>query len=112
MFPKLIVFASILPLLFTPQGKEFLAIWPYWFVADELISQCNLSGHKVYWWGRLGKLLEMIGALFILCDIFGYEKVINFFQKYKIGPKELFNAITDAFKAENKDLDNIKESGY
>ena len=41
---------------------------------------------------------------------FGYEKVINFFQKYKIGPKELFTAITDAFKAANKDLDNIKES--
>lgn len=41
---------------------------------------------------------------------FWHEKVINFFQKYKIGPKELFNAITDAFKAANKDLDNIKES--
>jgi hypothetical protein len=48
MLPKLIVLASILLLLFTPQGKEFLAIWPHWFVADEPISQCNLWGIGIY----------------------------------------------------------------
>ncbi len=87
MLPKLIVFASIFLLLFTLQGKEFLAIWPHWFVADEPISQCNLLGRKVYWWGRLGKLLEMIGALFILCDIFGTKKSLTSFRNTKSGQK-------------------------
>jgi hypothetical protein len=110
MLLRVIVFVTIIIFPFTPQGKEFLAIWSHWFVAEDPISQVNLWGHKVYWWGRFGKLLEMVGALFILCDIFGYEKTINFFQKYKIGPKELFNAISDAWKEAYKNTDNMWET--
>jgi hypothetical protein len=62
--------------------KQFLEIWAAWWNANEPISRDMLWGHPVFFWGRCGKMLELVAALFIIYDILGRERSSGILSRY------------------------------
>jgi hypothetical protein len=55
--------------------KNFADAWVQWWNASEPISRYLLWGHPVFFWSRIGKLLEVVGALFIVIDWIGRDQI-------------------------------------
>ncbi len=55
--------------------KNFADAWVQWWNASEPISRYLLWGHPVFFWARIGKLLEVVGALFIVIDWIGRDQI-------------------------------------
>jgi hypothetical protein len=68
--------------------REFFDIWVAWWTATKPISEDALWGHPVFFWGRCGKVMELIAAFFLLYEILGKEKsseiAAKFTQVYSI----------------------------
>ena len=55
---------------------ELPRLWQRWSMeGPETLSSTILWGHHLFFWGRMGKLLEFIAALAIVADILGPEKL-------------------------------------
>ena len=61
---------------------DFFNIWEAWWNASEPISQNLLWGHPVFFWGRCGKVMELIAAFFLLYEILGREKSSEAARKF------------------------------
>lgn len=53
------------------------AAWKLW-LSGHLPSDTMIWGVSVFWWGRLGKIMQFIGAITIIADIIGPEKIRSF----------------------------------
>lgn len=51
--------------------------WTLWF-SGHLSPDLTLWGVSVFWWGRLGKIMQFVGAITIVADIIGPEKIRRF----------------------------------
>lgn len=51
--------------------------WKLW-LTDHLPSDVIIWGVNVFWWGRLGKMMQFVGAITIIADIIGPEKIRSF----------------------------------
>jgi hypothetical protein len=51
--------------------------WTLWF-AGHLSPNLTLWGVTITWWGRIGKIMQVIGATTIVADIIGPEKIRRF----------------------------------
>lgn len=56
---------------------SIFAAWKLW-LAGHLPSDVIIWGVSVFWWGRLGKIMQLIGAITIVADIIGPEKIRRF----------------------------------
>jgi hypothetical protein len=54
---------------------ELIEAWSRWFGGDPSLPDSYLWGLKIVWWGRLGKLFAFLGALTIVLDIIGADKL-------------------------------------
>ncbi|MGF7213800.1 putative membrane protein [Skermanella aerolata] len=53
---------------------DFLAQWPYKKAPDEAV----LLGIQIFWWNRIGGIMQFIGASFIIAEIVGLEKISKY----------------------------------
>jgi hypothetical protein len=53
--------------------------WSAWLGGQEP-SECQLWGISLLWWGRIGKILQAFGALTVLAEIIGSERIRAFGQ--------------------------------
>jgi len=56
---------------------NFADAWVQWWHAAEPISKYLLWGHPIFFWARIGKLMELVGALFIVIDWIGRERIAS-----------------------------------
>jgi hypothetical protein len=54
--------------------QEFIDVWTAWINASTPIHEQMLWGHTVLFWGRVGKVMELIGAFFLIYEILGREE--------------------------------------
>src|SRR4051794_16267893 len=55
----------------TPWG-DWLGAWDLWWTGEEA-RQCLLLGSKILWWGRAGKVAQLIAGMAIVVEILGPE---------------------------------------
>lgn len=51
--------------------------WTRW-LSGELSPHVTIWGVSIFWWGRLGKIMQFVGAITIVADIIGPEKIRRF----------------------------------
>jgi len=51
--------------------------WQLWFSGD-LPSTATLWGASILWWGRIGKIIELVAGLTILVDLVGSQRLRDF----------------------------------
>lgn len=51
--------------------------WALW-LTGHLSPHLTLWGVSIFWWGRLGKMMQFVGAVTIIADIIGPEKIRRF----------------------------------
>ena len=56
---------------------SILDAWILW-LAGHLSPHSTIWGVSIFWWGRLGKMMQFIGAATIIADIIGPEKIRAF----------------------------------
>ena len=52
-------------------------IWKLW-LSDNLSADAVLWGISIFWWERIGKVMQFLGATTIVADIVGPEKIRQF----------------------------------
>jgi hypothetical protein len=55
--------------------SDFFGTWHAWWYATEPIATHVLWGLPVFIWARIGKLLEFAGALFMVIDWIGRQRL-------------------------------------
>jgi hypothetical protein len=59
-----------------PEGiRNFIDVWITWWHASEPISKYILWWLPVMIWGRIGKILELIGGLYFVIEWIGRERL-------------------------------------
>src|SRR4051812_21021788 len=53
---------------------DFLAQWPFRKAPDELV----LLGLPLFWWNRIGGIMQFIGGSFIIAEIVGFDKISKY----------------------------------
>ncbi|WP_096595782.1 hypothetical protein [Calothrix sp. NIES-2098] len=56
---------------------SYLEAWQLWFSGQQTSSYL-LWGMQILWWGRIGKVIQLISALTILAEIIGAERIRKF----------------------------------
>ncbi len=56
---------------------SYLEAWQLWFSGQQT-NGFLLWGVQILWWGRIGKVIQLISALAILVEIIGVERVRHF----------------------------------
>lgn len=51
--------------------------WALW-LSGNLPPNAMLWGISIFWWGRFGKMMQLVGAITILADIIGPERIRGF----------------------------------
>lgn len=51
--------------------------WSLW-LSGRLSPNTIILGISIFWWGRLGKVMQFVGAVTIIADIIGPEKIRSF----------------------------------
>lgn len=80
--------------------NELLSAWAQWFHGVQ-IPMLDLWGHKVFWWGRIGKLLQLFAALLVLLEIIGADKLKEMAASARknssnmVGDKNVIKALFD-----------------
>jgi hypothetical protein len=65
-------------LLLTSAGHEFLHVRGSW--VEKPIPDDLLCGLPLFWWDRIGKIMEAVGAFFIVFEIYGYGRTNQAFK--------------------------------
>ncbi len=62
-----------------------MSLWDAWreWAAGRSTLDLEVWGLEVVWWGRLGKILQFVGALTVVLDIIGPERLIGFGQSLR-----------------------------
>ena len=55
----------------------FIETWKLW-LSDNLSADAVLWGISIFWWERIGKVMQFLGATTIVADIIGPEKIRKF----------------------------------
>ena len=55
----------------------FSETWKLW-LSDNLSADTVLWGISIFWWERIGKVMQFLGATTIVADIIGPEKIRKF----------------------------------
>lgn len=55
----------------------FSETWKLW-LSDNLSADAVLWGISIFWWERIGKVMQFLGATTIVADIIGPEKIRKF----------------------------------
>lgn len=63
-------------------------IWITWW-STESVAREQLWGHPIWWWGRVGKVLQFFGAVLGAVDLIGPERFRNWGQ-------QAYQRVTDA----------------
>jgi hypothetical protein len=73
--------------------------WTHWLSGD-LPPTATFFGVSIFWWGRLGKIMQGIGAVTIVADIIGPEKIRSFGTSLHtaITPANLIYFLKDCFE--------------
>lgn len=73
--------------------------WALW-LSGHLSQHLTLMGVSIFWWGRLGKIMQLIGAATIIADIIGPEKIRKFGASLQgaITPAILTQFLKDCFE--------------
>ena len=58
---------------------NYLEAWQLWFSGQQT-NGFLLWGLQILWWGRIGKVIQLVSALAILVEIIGVERVRTFGQ--------------------------------
>ena len=92
---------------------DFFQTWVYWWNAEAPISTYILWGRPVFFWGRCGKVLELLGAFFLLYDILGREKSSTLASSFArtMTPKEMRTSLKSSWEAV-REIYNDKQSYY
>lgn len=48
--------------------------WMRWFSTGPIEPHTLMMGWPIYWWARVGKIAETVGAASVLIDIVGPER--------------------------------------
>lgn len=56
---------------------SIIEAWTQWF-SGHLPSDATIWGVSIFWWGRIGKIMQAIGGVTIIADIIGPEKIRSF----------------------------------
>lgn len=56
---------------------NLIEIWREWANGTSVLHM-ELWGVDVLWWGRIGKVLQFVGALTVILDIIGPERLLGF----------------------------------
>ncbi len=56
---------------------SYFEAWKHWF-DGETIGQMKLWGVSIFWWGRIGKLLQFLGGITIIAEIIGVTRLRKF----------------------------------
>ncbi|HEY9699447.1 MAG TPA: hypothetical protein V6D10_19470 [Trichocoleus sp.] len=72
--------------------------WTLW-LSGHLSSHATIWGVSIFWWGRLGKMMQFVGAITIIADIIGPEKIRRFGTSLQsaITPTSLIQFLKDCF---------------
>lgn len=71
---------SACEILSSLHGGKLLVAWRLWLLGFD-IADCHLFGVSIRWLGRIGKILQFIGAITICLEIIGYRNIRNFSEK-------------------------------
>ena len=67
----------------SPIVVTLLQAWRFWFEGCPT-GKLVLWGYQVFWWGRLGKVIELASALTIVAELIGSDKLHKFGRMLKI----------------------------
>ena len=56
---------------------SYIDVWRIWFAGKET-STYVLWGIELLWWGRVGKIVQLIAALTVIAEIIGPDKLRSF----------------------------------
>lgn len=72
--------------------------WTSW-LSGHLSPNATIWGVSIFWWGRIGKIMQVIGAITIIADIIGPEKIRKFGSSLHgaITPAILIQFLNDCF---------------
>ena len=56
------------------QEVGYFEAWNLWWNSAE-IKNHYLYGLEILWWGRIGKVVQLLSAVSILAEIIGHEKL-------------------------------------
>lgn len=73
--------------------------WKLWLTGD-LPSDVMIWGVSIFWWGRIGKIMQFVGAITIVADIIGPERIRDFGASLHtaITRMNLFRFLEDCFE--------------
>jgi hypothetical protein len=73
--------------------------WALW-LTGHLSPHATIWGVSLFWWGRLGKMMQFVGAFTIIADIIGPEKIRRFGTSLQgaITPNSLIQFLRDCFE--------------
>ena len=55
----------------------FIEAWKLW-LSDNLSADALLWGISIFWWERIGKVMQFLGAITIVADIIGPDRIREF----------------------------------
>ncbi|NJP09061.1 MAG: hypothetical protein HC866_05870 [Leptolyngbyaceae cyanobacterium RU_5_1] len=73
--------------------------WALWW-SGHLSPHSTIWGVSIFWWGRLGRTMQFVGAVTIIADIIGPEKIRKFGSSLQgaITPRLLTEFLKDCFE--------------
>ncbi|HEY9621732.1 MAG TPA: hypothetical protein V6C78_15330 [Crinalium sp.] len=73
--------------------------WAAW-MSGHLSAHSTIWGVSIFWWGRIGKIMQVVGAGTIIADIIGPEKIRSFGASLQgaISPTVLTEFLKDCFE--------------
>jgi hypothetical protein len=73
--------------------------WTLW-LSGHLSPNALIWGVSIFWWGRLGKMMQFVAAITIVADIIGPEKIRRFGASLQgaITPTTLIQFLKDCFE--------------
>ena len=73
--------------------QELLDAWAIWWTGQRIDV---LWGVKALWWGRIGQILQLVGALMIVAEIVGADRLRRISDGGRLGIEATFRGINKA----------------
>ena len=77
---------------------SIIQAWTLW-LTDHLSPHMTIWGVSIFWWGRIGKMMQFVGAITIIADIIGPEQIRRFGTSLHnvIAPTSLIQFLQNCF---------------
>lgn len=68
---------------------ELIEYLQLWFDGKEIEPAVNILGLELFWWERIGKILQLVAGCFVIIDIIGDEAIKGFSARLSIFSKKV-----------------------